>query len=91
MFDRIGMSVVSIEETKYVVTMSVLDALKAMYELEIQDYNYKELIVVKESYTQALIDLQAKYIDNQDQLQALQASYASLACKFKKVKKNIQS
>lgn len=35
MFDRIGMSVVSIEETKYVVTMSVLDALKAMYELEI--------------------------------------------------------
>lgn len=64
MADRIGMTVVNMEEARYIATISALDALKAVYELEIHDYNYRELSVVKKSYTQALVDLQAKYIDS---------------------------
>lgn len=41
MADIIGMSIVNIEEAKYIATMSALDALRAVYELEIHDCERK--------------------------------------------------
>lgn len=42
--------------------------------------------VLKYNFIQVIIDLQTKLNDSQAHLQALQASYASLASKFKKLK-----
>lgn len=41
MADRIEMSIVNIKEAKYIATMSALDALRAVYELEIHDCERK--------------------------------------------------
>lgn len=68
--DRIGVSSVGFEEAKFITLVSVIDASKAVYSFEVQDYNYRDLTILRDSYGQVSTDLQSKYTESHNQVQA---------------------
>lgn len=61
--NRTGVSSVSFEEAKFVALVFAINALKAVYSFEVQNYNYRDLIVLKDSYEQIFTYLRAKYTE----------------------------
>uniref|UniRef100_A0A2C9V0Z4 Uncharacterized protein n=1 Tax=Manihot esculenta TaxID=3983 RepID=A0A2C9V0Z4_MANES len=67
----VGVSVLHLDDAKHQAIIQAIDCLKALYDFELEDYNFRNMIIYRNAYVQCLEQMNGRVYIEENELQAL--------------------